>query len=123
MKRRILMFLLPSVLLLAGPKKATRQWQSGKFKDAQSGQYDVPASPNGGALTRAVTILQNHSYTDYVIESEQYVFEVELKGTAHVIVNAEARFATDGQTLWFVDADGKERKAKILKQILKETAK
>jgi hypothetical protein len=33
------------------------------------------------------------------------------------------RFATEKETLWFLDADGKERKAKILKQILKELRK
>ena len=50
-------------------------------------------------MTRAVTVFKNHSYTEYAIESEQYVFVVELKGSAHVIVNAEAKVATKGQTL------------------------
>lgn len=48
---------------------------------------------------------------------------VELKGNAHVIVNGEVKFVIEKQTLWFIDADGKERKTKILKQILKEPAK
>jgi hypothetical protein len=123
MKRRDLMLLLLSVALPAGSKTPPRQWQSGTFKDSQNGQYEVSTPPNAGALTRAVTVFSNHSYTDYAIESERYVFVVELKGSAHVIVNAAARFATEGQTLWFIDADGKERKTKILKQTLKEPAK
>ena len=117
---RAVLWMTFSVLLLAGPP---RQWQLGKIKDAQSGQYEVTAPPNGGALTRAVTVFKSHSYTDYEIESDQYFLTVELKGSAHVIVNAETKFAIEGQNLWFIDADGKERKAKILKQILKESAK
>jgi hypothetical protein len=123
MKRRAFMLLLVSALLLAESKTPARQWQAGKFKDAESGQYDVPASPNGGALTRAVSLLKGHSYTDYVIESDQYVLRVELKGSAHVIVNGDVKFSIEGLTLWFIDADGKERKAKLLKQVLKEPAK
>lgn len=123
MNRRAFMLLLVSVLLLAEPKTPPKQWQTGKFKDAESGQYEVPASPNAGAVTRAVSLLKGHSYTDYVIESDQYVLMVELKGSAHVIVNAEVKFAIEKQTLWFIDADGKERKSKILKQILKDLPK
>jgi hypothetical protein len=67
--------------------------------------------------------LKGHSYTDYVIESDQYVLRVELKGSAHVIVNGDVKFSIEGLTLWFIDADGKERKAKLLKQVLKEPAK
>src|SRR5205807_7593567 len=96
MKRRIVLFLIAAVLMSAGPKT----WQLGKFKDAQSGQYEVPYPPNGGALTRAVTLFKNHSYTDYVIESDLYVFVVELKRSAHVILNGEARFATEKDARW-----------------------
>ena len=126
MKRRAFMLLLASALLLAEPKTPPRQWQAGKFKDAERGQYDVPAPPNGGgaaSLAVSLLLLKSHSYADYVIESDQYVLMVELKGSAHVIVNGDVKFRMKKQTLWFIDADGKERKTKILKQVLKEPAR
>ncbi len=123
MNRRAFTLLLVSALLFAEPKTPPKQWQVGKFKDAESGKYEFPEPASGGAATRVVGLLKSHSYTDYVIESDRYVLMVELKGSAHVIVNDDVKFAIEKQTLWFIDADGKERKAKILKQVLKERAK
>jgi hypothetical protein len=109
---------------MARPKVPVQQWESGKFMDGQNGQYEAPTpAPNGGALTRAVTVLKNRSYTDFVIESDKYVITVEVSGGAHVVINSETKFAIEGQTLWFLDADGKRRKSKIQRQVLKEATK
>src|ERR1039458_10138414 len=104
MNRRAFTLLLVSVLLLAEPKTPPKQWQTGKFKAAESGQYEVPAPPNAGAVTRGVSLLKSHSYKDYVIESDQYVLMVELKGSAHVIVNVDNNMATKKQSPRFLHA-------------------
>ncbi len=89
---------------------------------AESGEYESSGT-SGGALSRGVALARKHDYTNYTIESEQYLYTVTLSGIPHVIVNAPTRLRTEKSTLWFIDADGKERKTKILRQVLKETAK
>jgi hypothetical protein len=113
------LLLLFSLALLAAPEKA---WESGKMIAADSGEYESSGA-GGGALSRGIALARKHDYTDYTIESERYVYTVTLSGSPHVIVNAPTKFRTEKSTLWFIDADGKERKTKILKQVLKDTGK
>jgi len=117
--KRCAAILLP-ILLLAAPKTPL-DWQTGKIMDAKSGQYEP--LPGGKALPDILNILNRHGFTDYAIETDKYEYIIELKGSAHVIINDQVKFATDKDVLWFIDADNKQRKTKILRQTLKEPGK
>ena len=111
--------LLPVLLLAAS--KTPLDWQTGKIMDAKSGQHEM--LPGGKPLPDILNVLNRHGFTDYSIETDKYEYIIELKGNAHVIINDQVKFATEKDVLWFIDADNKQRKAKILRQTLKEPGK
>jgi len=116
MKHRVAIVLTLPIFLFAGPETAL-DWQTGKITDAKSVQHEPMA---GDGIIPKVSQMKKHEFTEYAIETDKYTYTIELKGRPHVIINDQVKFATDKGIIWMIDADNQKRKAKILRQTLKE---
>lgn len=126
---------LVALLAVAAPKPE-RSWQKGivleservrrlvGFETASSTQHHGSTSQTVGDLDPTYASCQR-----YVIEGEKYIYVAEQplrwrwSRPARLTVNGPVRFAIDGKWIYVLDDEGKERRAEIVKRILKQPAK
>jgi hypothetical protein len=145
---RITLIFVFSVIAFTAFAAKVRNWQTGTLLDSESSSVylgTISSTSSSGTVSASTTSIGDYSHTTgaysggsrtssrpmyakrevHLIDSDSYVYIVSRllywrwNKSADVTINAPIRFATDKQTMYLLDDEGREHKTQIIKRILK----
>ena len=145
---RIKLIFVCSVITFTAFAAKVRNWQTGTLLDSESSSVylgTISSTSSSGTVSASTTSIGDYSHTTgsysggsrtssrpvysqrevHLVDSESYVYIVSRllywrwNKSADVTINAPIRFATDKQTMYLLDDEGREHKTQIVKRILK----
>jgi hypothetical protein len=116
--------LIVVLLSLAVGAAAERRWQTGTWAEADVKRRVVDFGPGASGFGRPNNTPPMRAMADvhtYVIEAGNLRFELEDvvqvgRGSVEAVVGQPVTFAVDKKTVYVRDADGGERKLRLLKK-------
>lgn len=103
-----------------------RAWETGKLLDSDHASTYVGSIGTAMVGGPILAVPINRVYQTYIVDLGEYVYVAreQLRGKAkpvQITVNAPVKVAIEKDKLYLISDDGKERKAEIVKRILKPT--